>query len=89
VQPQLTLHHDNAPAHTTLKTTESVTNNNVVIVPHPSYSPYLAPCDFSLFLKLKMKLKGRRLETAPDIRRESQVVRDGIKENDFHSALEA
>jgi hypothetical protein len=36
------LHH-NAPAHTSLETTESATNNNMVIVPHPPYSPDLAP----------------------------------------------
>jgi hypothetical protein len=53
------LHHDNAPAHTSLKTTEFFTNNNMIIVPHPPYSPDLAPCDFALFPKLKMKLKGR------------------------------
>jgi transposase len=52
------LHHDNAFAHMSLKTTEFVTNNNMVIVPHPPYSPDLAPCDFFLFPKLKMKLKG-------------------------------
>jgi transposase len=37
------LHHDNAPAHMTLKTTEFVTNNNMVIAPHPLYFPDLAP----------------------------------------------
>jgi hypothetical protein len=52
------LHHDNAPAHTFLKATEFLTNNNMVIVPHPLYSPDSAPCDFALFPKLKMKLKG-------------------------------
>jgi hypothetical protein len=31
------LHHNNAPTHTSLKTTEFVTNNNMVIVPHPPY----------------------------------------------------
>jgi hypothetical protein len=36
----------------------------MVIVPHPPYSPDLAPCDFALFPKLKMKLKGRRFQTA-------------------------
>jgi hypothetical protein len=36
----------------------------MVIVPLPPNSPDLAPCDFALFLKLKMKLKGRRFETA-------------------------
>jgi hypothetical protein len=42
-----------------MRTTEFVNNINMVIVPHPSYSPDLAPCDFALFPKLKMKLKGR------------------------------
>jgi hypothetical protein len=70
------------------KTTEFVTNNNMVIDPHPSYSPDLAPCDFALFPKLKMKLKGRRFETVSDMQRESQAVPDSIKENHFHSAFE-
>jgi transposase len=52
-------HHDNAPAHTSLKTTEFVTINNMVIVPRPPYSPDLTPCDFALFPKLKIELKGR------------------------------
>jgi hypothetical protein len=72
-----------------LKTTEFVTNNNMVIVPHLPYSLDLAPCDFALFPKLKMKLKGRRFETVSDIRRELQAVLDSIKENDFHGAFEA
>jgi hypothetical protein len=67
----LLLHHDNAPAHTPLKTTAFVTDNNMVIVPHPPY--------FALFTKLKMKLKGRRFETVSDIQRESQAVLDSIK----------
>jgi transposase len=72
-----------------LKTTEFVTNNNMAIVPHPPYSPDFAPCDFALFSKLKMKLKGRRFVTVSDIQRESQVVLDSIKKNDFHGAFEA
>jgi hypothetical protein len=61
----------------------------MVIVPHPSYLLDLAPCDFTLFPKLKVKLKGRRFETMSDIQRESQAVLDSIKENDFHGACEA
>jgi hypothetical protein len=41
----------NAPAHTSLKTIEFVTINNMVIVPHSPYSLDLAPCDFALFPK--------------------------------------
>jgi hypothetical protein len=61
----------------------------MVIIPHPPYSRNLAPCDFALFPKLKMKLKERRFETVSDIQRELQAVLDNIEENDFHSALEA
>jgi hypothetical protein len=32
-------------------------DSNMVIIPHPPYTLDLAPCDFALFLKLKMKLK--------------------------------
>jgi histone-lysine N-methyltransferase SETMAR len=82
------LHHDNAPTHISLKTSEFVTNNNMVIVSHPPYSPDLA-CDYALFTKLIMKLKGWRIETVSDIQSELQVVLNSIKENYFHSAFEA
>jgi hypothetical protein len=61
----------------------------MVIIPHPPYLPDLAHCDFALFPKLKMKLKGQRFETVSDIQRELQAVLDSIKENDFHGAFEA
>jgi hypothetical protein len=71
-----------------LKTIEFVTNN-MVIISHPPSLPVLAPCDFTLFAKLKMKLKRRRFETVSDIQRESQALLNSIKENDFHGAFEA
>jgi transposase len=77
------------PAHTSLKNTQFLTNNNMVIVPHPPYSSDLAPCDFALFPKLKMKLKGRRFETVSDIQRKSQAVLDSIQDNDFHGTFQA
>jgi hypothetical protein len=61
----------------------------MVVVPHPPYSPDLTPCDFALFPKLKMKLKGRRFETLSDIQRESQAILNSTTENDFHGAFEA
>jgi transposase len=36
-------------------------------VPHPPYSPDLAPADFFLFPKLKTTLKGRRFQTSEEI----------------------
>jgi hypothetical protein len=46
----------------------------MVIIPHPPYLPDLAPCDFALSPKFKMKLKGRCFETVSDIQREFQVT---------------
>jgi hypothetical protein len=59
------------------------------IVPHPPYSQDLALCDFALFPKLKMNLKGQHIETVSDIQSELQAVLNSIKENDFHGAFEA
>jgi len=52
------LHHDNAPAHTALSVREFLAKKNIPVLPHPPYSPDLAPCDFYLFSKLRFKLKG-------------------------------
>jgi transposase len=81
------LHHDTAPAHTSQKTTEFVTNNNMVIIPLPPYSPDLVPCDFALFPELKLKLKGQHFETVSDI--QIQAILESIEENIFHGAFEA
>jgi hypothetical protein len=78
-------HYEHTSAHMFLKTTDFVTNNRI-IVPHPPYSPNLAPCDFLLFSKLKMKPKRRRFETMSHIQSVLQATLDSIKENDFHGA---
>ena len=61
------LHHDNAPAHAALLTRWFLTNNNTTVVSHPPYSSDPAPSNFFLFLKLKIKLKGRRFQTVEEI----------------------
>lgn len=51
------LHHNNAPVHTFPRRRRSLKKKkqpkNMAIVPHPLYSPDLAPCDFALFLKIE------------------------------------
>ena len=81
------LHHDNPPAHAALLTRRFLTDNNMTVVPYPPYSPDLAPRDFFLFPKLKMKLKGRRFQTLEEIQAESQAVLNTIRENDFQECL--
>jgi len=43
-------------------------------VPHPAYSLDLAPCDFYVFPKIKLWLKGQRFVSIEEIQAESQQV---------------
>ena len=47
------LHHDNALRHTSLLVRQFLSNKNIMVCPHPPYSPDLAPCNFWLFPKVK------------------------------------
>jgi len=48
----------------------------MAVIPNPPYSPDLAPRDFFLFPKMKLKLKGRPFDTIAEIQAESQRVLD-------------
>ena len=51
-------HHDNAPAHSSRIIRDVLREFRWELLPHPPYSPDLAPSDFFLFPKLKEHLKG-------------------------------
>lgn len=65
---RLLWHHDNASAHTAAQTLEFLRENQVQLLPHPPYSPDLAPCDYFLFPKIKDKLRGTRFSTMEEAR---------------------
>ena len=73
----------NAPAHTALSIREFLAKKNIPVLPHPPYSPDLAPCNFSLFPKLKSKLKGHHFGTMENIRKVVTDELHPIKDNDF------
>jgi transposase len=62
------LHLDNARPHRSNVATQTATRLGLTILPHPPYSPDIAPSDFYLFGLLKGKLKGKDFES------ESQLV---------------
>jgi histone-lysine N-methyltransferase SETMAR len=82
------LHNDNAPCHRALLVREFLTNHNMLPLPHPPYSPDLAPAYIFLFPKMKMQLKGRRFHRIADIQRKSQKVMDSLTPNDFKAAFQ-
>jgi hypothetical protein len=77
------LHHDNALSHTSVLTQQFLAKQEIAVIHHPLYSPDLASCDFFLFPKMKLKLKGRRFDTVEEILAESQRVLDTLTENNF------
>ena len=63
VQPALemfkvSLQHDNARSHTSLKTHKVISSFGWTTISHPPYLPELAPSDFHLFGPLKESLRG-------------------------------
>jgi hypothetical protein len=48
----------------------------MTLIPHPTYSPDLAPRDFFLSSKMKLKLKRRRVDTLEEIQAEMRSVLD-------------
>ncbi|UYV81600.1 hypothetical protein LAZ67_20001670 [Cordylochernes scorpioides] len=82
------LHHDNAPAHTSLLVRDFLAKNNTLMMPQPPYSPDLAPCDFFLFPKLKRPMKGRRYATLDEIKTASKEELKKILKNDFLKCFE-
>ena len=58
------MNFDDASSHKAKIMTEFLEENKVTVLPHPPYSPDLAPCDFFLFPKIK-----KELQLALDIRK--------------------
>ena len=73
------IHHDNARPHTSLRTQEAIAKSGWTVLPHPPYSPGLAPSDFHLFGPLKDALHGTRFEDDDSVIR---VVRSWLHEQE-------
>uniref|UniRef100_A0A6M2DNE2 Putative histone-lysine n-methyltransferase setmar-like protein n=1 Tax=Xenopsylla cheopis TaxID=163159 RepID=A0A6M2DNE2_XENCH len=56
-------HARNAPAHTSVLATTKLQELGYELLPHPTYSPDLAPSDFFLFPNLKKALVGQKFES--------------------------
>lgn len=63
------LQQDNAKPHTARKTKEKIKElHGIELLPHPAYSPDLAPCDFHLFRSMAHFLRGRSFNNLEDIK---------------------
>ncbi|CAH1959831.1 unnamed protein product [Acanthoscelides obtectus] len=63
---RIILHQDNASSHTTQKTRQYLTEENVELLDHPPYSPDLTPNDFFTFQKIKNRRRGQRFQSSEE-----------------------
>ena len=81
-------HRDNAPIHKSILVTDYLTKMGINTVRHPPYSPVLAHWDFSLFPKLKEKIRGCRYETIEEMKEAVTKVIDMLTQEDFHGVFQ-
>jgi len=70
------------------KQRDFLAKNKTVIMPQSPYSPDLAPCDFFLFPKLKIPMKGKRFATIDEIKSESKNELMTIPKSAFQKCFE-
>jgi [histone H3]-lysine36 N-dimethyltransferase SETMAR len=85
----LMLHHDNASSHTAFRTIDFLQQSGIQLLPHPPYSPDLAPCDFFLFPKVKSKIKGVRFESQESAVHAFESLVMSMSHSDYCSCFES
>jgi histone-lysine N-methyltransferase SETMAR len=80
------LHWDNAPVHTATSVVDFLAAKGVKMIPHPPYSPDLAPGDFFLFPRVKSELAGQTL-TQESFKNSWEEVVWTIPKDDFAAAF--
>lgn len=61
-------HHDNARPHVAKPTLAKLKEMNWEIMPHPPYSPDIAPSDYHLFRSLQNNLNGKKFKNVEDVK---------------------
>jgi len=82
------LRHDNASAHTALNVQQFLAKNNMTVIPHPPYSPDLAPCDFFLFPRVKGQMKGKRFAAVSEVKNKILEVLNNISTAEFQKCFQ-
>ena len=80
--------HGNAPSHRSTLVTDFLTRNRILTINHSPYSPDMAPCDFYLFGKLHLSMKGKRFASVEAIQKACTDILKDIPVNDLEHSFE-
>lgn len=64
---KVVFHQDNAPCHKSVRTMAKINELGFELLPHPPYSPDLAPSDYWLFADLKKMLQGKKFDSNSEV----------------------
>ena len=85
---KILFHQDNAPCHKSLKTMAKLYELGFQLLPHPPYSPDLAPSDYWLFAQLKKWLAGRKFHSNNEVITECETYFEGQDKSFYKKGIE-
>ena len=80
-------HHDNAPAHSSGVVAAKLMELRFQLVPHPPYSPDLAPSDYYLFPNMKKWLAGRRFYSNEEVIAETNAYFEELDQSYYSEGI--
>jgi len=81
-------HQDNAPCHKSMKTMAKLHELGFELLPHPPYSPDLAPSDYFLFADLKRMLSGKKFKTNDEVIAETETYFEAKDKSYYKNGIE-
>jgi len=87
VKNKVLFHHDNAPAHTSALAKAKLVELGYELLPHPPYSPDLAPCDLFLFPNLKKLLAGQKFASNKEVAAATEAYFADLEKTYFSDGL--
>lgn len=79
--------HDNAPAHASQLAQQALRECSFMQLPHPPYSPDLAPSDFYLFRHLKKFLRGKQFRDNEELKGATEAWLGGQDKEFYKTGL--
>lgn len=89
LRKKVLFHQDNARVHTSLETMAQIRDCGFELLPHPAYSPDLAPSDFHLFPDLKKHLGGQKFSSNEEVEAAVNQYFTDLPESFFKTGIEA
>ena len=78
------LQQDNSRVHTCKIAMDAVERNGYELIPHPAYSPDLAPSDYFLFLNLKKDIRGHHFRYNEEVDKDPGFFSSGLMALEHH-----